>query len=222
MEKRIHVGIADVEMLLKFVVDMSQDRTRRLAEVVPCLTIGFWPSQPNVLCGSARTHAPVLRMQYDPAMLHAQQLLHIQEKGGVTVANTSAPAAKTSTGVNGKRFGLAVLAAAVLNLIAYAVGSLAGASWVANGQSITWIMVILATLFPMAVGGAITYLLSRRWGKATTVMAWIGLAFGIVTLPAPLFAAENAAAGLSLASMHVITGVVWFLAVRPGRSVVAG
>jgi hypothetical protein len=161
-------------------------------------------------------------MQYDPAMLHAQQLLHTQEKEGVIMANTSAPAANPSTAMNGKRFGLAVLAAAVLNLIAYAVGSLAGVNWVANGQSVTWIMVIFATLFPMAVGGAITFLLSRRWGKATLVMAWIGLAFGIVTLPAPLFAAENAAAGLALASMHVITGVVWFLAVRPGRSVVAG
>lgn len=141
---------------------------------------------------------------------------------GVTMTSASAASTSTPNNLNGKRFGLAVLAAIILNLIAYAIGSVAGASWIANGQDITWIMVILATVFPMAVGGAITYLLARRSGKATNVMAWIGLAFGIVTVPAPLFSAENAAAGMALASMHVITGVVWFFAVRPGRAVAAG
>lgn len=117
-----------------------------------------------------------------------------------------------------KRLGVAMIAALVVNLIVYAVGSAAGATWVANGQPVGWYLVVIATLVSMAIGGAITYLLARRWARATVVMAWVGLAFAIVSVPSPILASDNATTGWSLAAMHVITGVAWFVAVFPRRT----
>lgn len=110
------------------------------------------------------------------------------------------------------------VAAIVLNLVTYAIGSAAGATWIVNGQSITWVMVVLATVVAMAVGGAITYLLTRRWAHAASVMAWVGLAFAVVSAPAPLLSSDDASTGVALAAMHVLTGIVWFVAVRPRPS----
>lgn len=116
----------------------------------------------------------------------------------------------------------AIGVAVVLNLAVYAIGSAAGATWIANGQTVGWILVILSTAVSMAIGGGITYLLARRWSKAPSAMAWIGLAFGLVTAPSPLFASENTTTGWALASMHVVTGLAWFIAVRPRHRVSGG
>ncbi len=121
-----------------------------------------------------------------------------------------------------KRLGWAMIAALVVNLIVYAVGSAAGATWIANGQPVGWYLVVIATALSMAVGGAITFLLARRWSRATMVMAWVGLAIAIVSVPSPVMASDNAPTGWSLAAMHVITGVAWFVAVFPRRTRSAG
>lgn len=123
---------------------------------------------------------------------------------------------------NVRKLALTIIAAAVLNLIAFGIGSVAGATWIANGQSITWILVIVATAIPVAVGWTITFLLARRWAKARAVMAWVGLIFGLVTVPAPILSTGDSATGWALASMHAITGIVWFVAVRPRRRAVEG
>jgi hypothetical protein len=114
-----------------------------------------------------------------------------------------------------KRLGWATLAALIVNLIVYAAGSATGATWIANGQTVGWYLVVIATALSMAVGGAITFLLARRWSRATVVMAWVGLAFALVSVPSPILASDAASTGWSLAAMHAVTGVVWFVAVHP-------
>lgn len=113
------------------------------------------------------------------------------------------------------RWGLGIVAAVAANLIVYAVGSAAGATWLANGQTVNWYVVIIATVVAMVVGGAVTWLVSRVWDRGIVVMAWVGLAFGVLTAPSPLLASPNAPTGWSLAAMHVLTAVAWFAAVRP-------
>ena len=133
------------------------------------------------------------------------------------VSLDSSPAARP----NPRRMAVAIAAAIVLNLVVYGIGSAAGATWIANGQAVTWILVVIATLLAMLVGSVITWLLAKRWVKATAAMAWIGLVFAVVTAPSPLLASANIQTGWALATMHVITGIVWFIAIRPRRESVA-
>lgn len=128
---------------------------------------------------------------------------------------TTAP---VTSPVSVKRIGLAALAALVVNLIVYAVASAAGATWLANGQTVAWFMVVLASVIPIAIGAGITVLLARRWTAAPRVMAWVGLAFALVTVPMPFLQSSDSTTSFALASMHVITGVAWFVAVLPRRA----
>ena len=114
-----------------------------------------------------------------------------------------------------RRLAVTIATALALNLVIYGVGSAAGATWLANGQTITWILVVAATSLALALGWGLTSVLSRRWSKARVVMAWVGLVFAVASAPAPLMASEDAPTQWALAGMHAVTGVVWFVAVRP-------
>lgn len=116
------------------------------------------------------------------------------------------------------RLGMGIVAAIVVNLAVYAVGSAAGATWIANGQVVGWFMVPIATVIAMAIGGLVTWLLARRWDKATATMAWVGLAFAVLSVPGPLVGSNDVPTRWALATMHLTTGIVWFVAVLPRRS----
>ena len=116
------------------------------------------------------------------------------------------------------RLGIGIVAAVVVNLIVYAVASAAGATWIANGQAVGWFMVPIATIIAMAIGGLITWLLARRWDKATITMAWVGIVFAVISVPGPLLGSTDTPTSWALAAMHITTGIVWFVAVYPSRS----
>ena len=116
------------------------------------------------------------------------------------------------------RLGMGIVAAVVVNLVVYAVASAAGATWIANGQSVGWFMVPIATVVAMAIGGLVTWLLARRWEKATITMAWVGLIFAVISVPGPLLGSDDAPTRFALAAMHITTGIIWFFAVHPSRS----
>lgn len=120
------------------------------------------------------------------------------------------------------RLGLGIVVAVVVNVIVYAAASAFGATWVANGQTVGVILVVIATVIPFAIGGLITWLLARRWTKGATTMAWLGLAFAVVSSPAPFMGSNDAPTRWALAAMHVTTGIVWFVAVYPRRETRAG
>ena len=120
------------------------------------------------------------------------------------------------------RLGLGTVVAVVVNLVVYAVGSAAGATWIANGQVVGWFMVPIATVIAMAIGGLITWLLARRWDRATATMAWVGLIFAAVSVPGPLLGSDDAPTRFALAAMHITTGIIWFVAVHPRRSTQVG
>lgn len=136
----------------------------------------------------------------------------------VPILGATAPA----PGLTVRRLAVAIVAALVLNLVVYAVGSATGATWSASGQTITWVLVAAATTVAMTLGWAVTTALSRRWSEARRVMAWTGLALAVVSAPAPLLASDDASTGWALMGMHVVTGVVWFVAVRPRGAALEG
>ena len=131
---------------------------------------------------------------------------------------TNAAVAAPARPLNVKRLGLGIVVAVVVNLVVYAVGSVAGATWIANGQAVGWFMVPIATIIAMAIGGLITWLLARRWDKATITMAWVGIAFAVISVPGPLLGSTDTPTRWALAAMHITTGIVWFVAVYPSRS----
>ena len=116
------------------------------------------------------------------------------------------------------RLGLGTVVAVVVNLIVYAVASAMGATWIANGQVVGWFMVPIATVIAMAIGGLITWLLARRWDKATVTMAWVGIVFAVISVPGPLLGSTDTPTRWALVAMHITTGIVWFVAVYPARS----
>ena len=133
-----------------------------------------------------------------------------------------APTSSAARPLNVSRLGIGILAALVVNFAVYAIASGADATWSANGQTVSAVLVPIATVAAMFIGGVITWLLARRWSKATVTMAWVGLVFAIVSAPSPILASDDAPTRWALASMHVITGIVWFFAVLPSRSSRAG
>lgn len=131
---------------------------------------------------------------------------------------TTAAARTSARPLNIKRLGIGIVVAVVVNLIVYAVGSAAGATWIANGQAVNAFPVVIATVVAMAIGGLITWLLARRWDKATITMAWVGIAFAVISVPGPLLGSTDTPTRGALAAMHITTGIVWFVAVYPSRS----
>lgn len=130
------------------------------------------------------------------------------------IAVTSEP----TRGLTVRNLAVTIAMALAMNLVVYGVGSAAGASWVVEGQTVTWILVVVATTLSLALGWGATTLVARRWARAWTVLAWVGLAFAVVSASAPLVTSDDATTGWSLAMMHVLTGIAWFAAVRPQRT----
>lgn len=135
---------------------------------------------------------------------------------------TTAAARTSARPLNIKRLGIGIVVAVVVNLIVYAVASAMGATWIANGQAVNAFLVVVATVVAMAIGGLITWLLSRRWDGATVTMAWVGIAFAVISVPGPLLGSTDTPTRGALAAMHITTGIVWFVAVHPRRSTQVG
>lgn len=120
-----------------------------------------------------------------------------------------------SRAVSWNRVWLFTGVAVVSNLVIFAIGSIAGADWLAQGQSIGWYLVVGASAVPLLIAAVVTSLLARVWHGAPRVLAWVGLAFGVLTAPSALIAAPQLGTALALASMHIVAGVAWFVAIRP-------
>jgi hypothetical protein len=134
-------------------------------------------------------------------------------------ASTPVAALPATTQFKPLRLVIAGALALALNLAALAIGHLAGASLkVSAPEAIDWVSVTATTLGTMLVGGAISWLLIRKWPRARGWAAWGGLIFGLATMPMSFIAAADLATGCTLASMHVITSLAWLFAVKPSAT----
>ncbi len=127
------------------------------------------------------------------------------------VSNTTLPfpVARTSLAILGTSLGL--------NLLIWAGALLAGADFEvsragAEPMTVGAVTIALMTVAPLLLGGVVLALATRRSPRALTVLGWLGLAIGILTAPMPFTMLAGTGTQVALAAMHVVTGVVWWLA----------
>lgn len=114
---------------------------------------------------------------------------------------------------------IAGIGALVVNIVVWSVAALAGVDF-----EVTWgstapiriglVAVTLATILPIVIGGVILALTAPRSARAPTILAWLGLAIGVLTAAMPLAVQADPGTKIALATMHLVTGIVWWLTLR--------
>jgi hypothetical protein len=129
---------------------------------------------------------------------------------------TTSPSVAGAARAGATSAGVAIAA----DLAVLGVATLAGADMVVRQSASQAAMrisgpVVAVTVLVPVFAGTLLLIAARRWGaRGWRAVAAAGLALGVVSIVMPL--AMEAAPGtrLALASMHVISGVSWFLVVR--------
>ncbi|WP_109473688.1 DUF6069 family protein [Ornithinimicrobium cavernae] len=112
------------------------------------------------------------------------------------------------------------LVISALNVVILTLGRALGTDFVvqpAGSAATTEIgigMVVAASVGPALLGGVALWLAARRGNRSWRAVGWLGLAVGLLTVPAPFTAQASTQTTLVLASMHVVAGVAWVIAVR--------
>ncbi len=107
--------------------------------------------------------------------------------------------------------GIAAGAALIGNLVAFAIGSAAGASWeVGQPQPVGIAAVVASSIFPMLIGT----LLFNRVPRLQSLLPIGGLVFAVISSPGGYLASPEVATGAALGVMHIITGLVWLRLTR--------
>jgi len=119
--------------------------------------------------------------------------------------------------LNVRKFAVYASIAAIINSIIYLIAKGSDATMIVNqsgAQKIALPMVLASTLFGLVV----TALIASRIGKKSqgflAKSPVIGLVFGIVTAAAPFAASDDSKTAMTLASMHVVAGVTWYLGAK--------
>jgi hypothetical protein len=108
------------------------------------------------------------------------------------------------------------LVAAVANSIVWAVARLAGADFEVTANDSTQdigLPTVLATTLAPLVLATFALWVTRRKPSAWRVLAWVGLAIGVLSIVAPIAAEATAGTTTALVTMHLITGMAWFAGV---------
>lgn len=74
--------------------------------------------------------------------------------------------------------------------------------------------VLLMSILPAVLGGLALWLAARRGPAAWRAVGWLGLALGVLTVPMPFMVQASTGTSITLASMHLVAGVLWLIAVR--------
>lgn len=113
---------------------------------------------------------------------------------------------------------LAAVAALVVNLIIFGIGSAADATWDAGAPYAIGVpMVALFSLVPLVFAAAVVAGIVTRYPRFQRIAAWVGLAFAIATIAGSLTMATQTLTGLCLGAMHIVAGLAWFFIAYPGR-----
>ena len=74
--------------------------------------------------------------------------------------------------------------------------------------------VTAVTVVAVLLGGLALGVSAPRWPQAATVLARLGLAIGAVSMIMPLTVHAEPGTKIALMSMHLLTGIVWWLALH--------
>lgn len=132
--------------------------------------------------------------------------------------SVAAPRARRSILANGL---IAAVVAAVVNLIIAAIARAAGVSMTVDSRGEHMVVgissVIVVTVAVLGIAAIVVWLIARQRPGARRMFAWIGVVFALVSLAAPITAAVDTATAVILASMHVVAGFFWFVALLTAR-----
>jgi Family of unknown function (DUF6069) len=110
--------------------------------------------------------------------------------------------------------------AAIINLILYFLGNainggpmLVKPPGVTTIQGVPWFMVIIQSVLPGVIAGALYGLLARFTARASTIFLVIAAIIFILFFLNPLLAAQNATTIVVLEIMHIVVAasVIWFI-----------
>ena len=119
--------------------------------------------------------------------------------------------------LNVRKFAGFAFVAAIVNSIIFIIAKGADATMAVNqggAQEIALPMVIASTLFGLVVAAVIASQIGKKSQAFMSKSPIIGLVFGIVTAVAPFVASNDSKTALSLASMHIVAGVTWYLGAK--------
>lgn len=119
------------------------------------------------------------------------------------------------------RLAIIAVAAAAANALVFVIGSAAGASMGIDSPAyseITVVMSVFATLVPLLIAGAVTWLIARPWPTFHPIARWLGLAVALLSMASPFLVSQDAATAIALAAMHLVAGAAWFLALGAPRT----
>jgi hypothetical protein len=129
------------------------------------------------------------------------------------MTHTTAPAATTTHRSGAARaVTVAILAAAVVNVVIFLAFSAAGASYDNSvlGAPVGVTNVLLMTIAPMLIGMLVVVLASRRWPRLLTVGRWVGAVLALATVAMTAAGGFSTLAFVALALMHVVVAVAVF------------
>lgn len=140
----------------------------------------------------------------------------------MTVVIDSERTTETTAPTSGRAWRSGMVAggiALMVNLAVLTVAAITGADMSGHppGQDAMDVgvaMVAAVTAVPVLLGSALLVVLRGRGGRVWRILALLGLIVGVTTAPAPFTVDAEGATRVALASMHVITGLVWFVVVR--------
>ncbi|WP_022892802.1 DUF6069 family protein [Agromyces subbeticus] len=112
----------------------------------------------------------------------------------------------------------ALVASIAIALVALGIASATGATMLVTTPGspeplqINAGQVVVSLAMPMLIVGALLWWLGRSRPALVRWIAWIGLAFGVLSAPMPFSATSDLPTALALAAMHAVAGIAWFVA----------
>lgn len=116
--------------------------------------------------------------------------------------------------LNIRKFATYALFASIINSIIFVIAKAEDASMVVNqggSQRIALPLVLASTFFGLVFAALIASRIGKKFQSFLPKSPIIGLVFGIATAVAPFGASDDSKTAVSLASMHIVAGLVWFV-----------
>lgn len=123
----------------------------------------------------------------------------------------------SSTTFRYSKLAIAATAAAVINGLLFVIGSATGASMKVNTPAYTdvdVVVVVIATLIPLLIAGAVTMLIARKKPGFQTFARWAGFIFAIVSIGSLFAVTTDTATLVWLSLTHVVAGFAWLIAIK--------
>jgi hypothetical protein len=119
--------------------------------------------------------------------------------------------------IDSRKFAAFALVAALINLSIFLIAKSVDATLVieqGGSREITAVMVLGISFLALLFAAYLASLIGKKSLVFLKNVPVIGLAFGLLTAVAPFSVSDDLMTSISLASMHIIAGVVWYFGAK--------